>query len=826
MSSSRLPSVRPEIDLSRHTEVSRPRRALLEGLEREGISWEGQAHIIGQGGVLPVWLIVTTDRLLLTNRDAILVEAPRSWLIPAPLHVQESGVRISITPEGVVPGHSTTERLLLNINEGRGPANQLVTILTGRSRRTPIQAEAPPWKEGVGAGRSSSLPHLPAFETTTDENSPRSQPDTNDPEVRGVAPLGSWRPIHSDAAPAHEISALRAPDPEPVAPSSRAGRFLANRDTTRRTSTPDVQAHENTPENVTPIERERRKRRAGWAVWSTRVAMFVVVALVAGWFARPYLPEQVDQRLPAIVSNDTAINPDPIPTSSASGEDGDGTNGAGSDPSDIMPTQAALGVGGATSPITTIEGDPDGTENPGEEAPTEAQNPSDPGAGVDSTTEGNDDSPAENDASDDQGNTDAGETGSEPDGSSDPAVEQPVATQPVAAEQPGDSLEPTASIDNPDDDPVLEPTVASETGAPAPTMAATESAETNAGESVPANDSTGGAVPTDVPKAAPTDVPAGPTLEPQPPSVNPETPPAQQFADQGFRYSVDGAATGSTLAELPEVADVGYGEWIVLSVTGENWTDEEQVFDMSRFTLIADGEELQLDVGNSWVGSLLDLTPSYGNTDAILWAPGEEHQFVLTFLAPNDANSLLLQAGNQQFNLSELLSNVQGLRETAPPADIDTVEANIVRVINGETIVIEKDGVEQTVRYLGIDIPSDQDCYANASTEANRRLVEGRTIRIERQATNVDAKGNWVRDVWVQQDDGRYVLVAHQLVQEGAAEADISEPNTRFASWLRSAEAVAQAEGRGLWGACSSADAAAPIIVTLPVADTDRRVTS
>jgi endonuclease YncB( thermonuclease family) len=83
-------------------------------------------------------------------------------------------------------------------------------------------------------------------------------------------------------------------------------------------------------------------------------------------------------------------------------------------------------------------------------------------------------------------------------------------------------------------------------------------------------------------------------------------------------------------------------------------------------------------------------------------------------------------------------------------------------------------------------------------------LVEGQSVKIERQVTNVDAQGNWVRDVWVETDEGRYILVAHQLVQQGSAVADISKPNTRFTGWLRGAEVVAQVEGRGLWGACSS----------------------
>jgi endonuclease YncB( thermonuclease family) len=261
----------------------------------------------------------------------------------------------------------------------------------------------------------------------------------------------------------------------------------------------------------------------------------------------------------------------------------------------------------------------------------------------------------------------------------------------------------------------------------------------------------------------------------------------------------------------------------VLAVEGENWTESEQVFDMREFTLIADGQPIQLDVGNSWVASLLDYMPAYGNTDATLWAAGESHPFVLTFLAPRDAESLVLQAGDQRFDLRAIIEQTPSLAEMREGEAPEAIEATVVEVIDGETIVIEKDGVRQTVRYLGIDAPGEGDCYHEASTQLNRELVEGSTVRIERQATDVDAQGNWVRDVWVEQEDGRFALVSHLLVEQGAVDADISEPNTRFASWLRGAKAVAESEGRGLWGECQQGSAPAQVTGDVAMVADQRR---
>jgi endonuclease YncB( thermonuclease family) len=75
-------------------------------------------------------------------------------------------------------------------------------------------------------------------------------------------------------------------------------------------------------------------------------------------------------------------------------------------------------------------------------------------------------------------------------------------------------------------------------------------------------------------------------------------------------------------------------------------------------------------------------------------------------------------------------------------------------------------------------------------------------------------------------EDGRYGLVSHQLVQAGAATADISEPNTRFATWLRSADAAAQAGGLGLWGSCDQGSAPAGDTLAMQPAEAARRTSA
>ncbi len=363
------------------------------------------------------------------------------------------------------------------------------------------------------------------------------------------------------------------------------------------------------------------------------------------------------------------------------------------------------------------------------------------------------------------------------------------------------TLEPTVEpthvpTEIPTTEPTLEPTTApTDVPTSAPTLAPTE-APTQA--------------PTEEPTTGPTvqstaTVAMTPTLVPQAPSVDPSVTPDQQIATTDFRFSVAGAEMGQSIPDLPQINTVNYGEWLVLSVSGENTSSTAQVFNMNDFKLIADGAEVQVDVGNGWVAGMLGFTPAYGNTDSILWAPGESHQFALTFLAPLDAKSLELQVGNQTMDLSSALGSEKSLlsaSEQDAPTMPEYIEAKVLKVVNAETIVVEVDGVQQQIRYLGLDAPVGDECFAADATKANAALVEGKTVRIERQATNVDAKGNWVRDIWAPNSEGTYELVSAMLVSQGAARSGVTQPNTRFSGWLMGSESAAKAQGLGLWKSC------------------------
>lgn len=135
-----------------------------------------------------------------------------------------------------------------------------------------------------------------------------------------------------------------------------------------------------------------------------------------------------------------------------------------------------------------------------------------------------------------------------------------------------------------------------------------------------------------------------------------------------------------------------------------------------------------------------------------------------------------------------------------------TQDATLVRVVDGDTIGVMVGGVEERVRYIGIDTPelntsspATPDPYAEAATEANRRLLAGGRLVLEKDVSERDQYGRLLRDVWLERD-GAWTLVNLALVVEGYAQGSTYPPDVKYVDVLLAAQRVAREEQRGLWG--------------------------
>ena len=125
-----------------------------------------------------------------------------------------------------------------------------------------------------------------------------------------------------------------------------------------------------------------------------------------------------------------------------------------------------------------------------------------------------------------------------------------------------------------------------------------------------------------------------------------------------------------------------------------------------------------------------------------------------------------------------------------PPSAAET--AQVVGIVDGDTIDVLLNGERIRVRYIGINTPERSEaCYAEA-TAANRRWVEGRQVELRRDASDTDRYGRLLRYIYA---DG--VFVNRQLVADGYAEAVLYQPDDAHYSQFRALEAAAAAANRG-----------------------------
>ena len=129
----------------------------------------------------------------------------------------------------------------------------------------------------------------------------------------------------------------------------------------------------------------------------------------------------------------------------------------------------------------------------------------------------------------------------------------------------------------------------------------------------------------------------------------------------------------------------------------------------------------------------------------------------------------------------------------------------VTRVVDGDTIEIE--GGEK-VRYIGIDTPETVDprkpvqCFGVEASKKNKELVEGKTVRLEKDITDRDKYSRALRYVWA--DD---LFVNLELVKQGFANSYSYPPDIKYQKEFLAAETEAREAERGLWAAC-------PIVAT------------
>ena len=132
----------------------------------------------------------------------------------------------------------------------------------------------------------------------------------------------------------------------------------------------------------------------------------------------------------------------------------------------------------------------------------------------------------------------------------------------------------------------------------------------------------------------------------------------------------------------------------------------------------------------------------------------------------------------------------------------DSALVQVVRVIDGDTIqVCCIFGDRVTVRYFGVDTPEIHhpmkgvERAGKEASEANRKLVDGKTVRLEFDVQEQDRYGRLLAYVYL--EEGTFVNA--WLVENGYAVVMTIPPNVKHQELFLKLQREAREERRGLW---------------------------
>ncbi len=128
------------------------------------------------------------------------------------------------------------------------------------------------------------------------------------------------------------------------------------------------------------------------------------------------------------------------------------------------------------------------------------------------------------------------------------------------------------------------------------------------------------------------------------------------------------------------------------------------------------------------------------------------------------------------------------------------IEGLVVKVVDGDTIHVRVAERVEKVRYIGVNAPEvhhptrGEEPGGREASDANRRLVVGRHVRLELDIQSRDRYGRLLAYVWVGD-----TMVNAELVRQGYAQVMTVPPNVRYQRLFLDLQRDARQAGRGLW---------------------------
>ncbi len=152
--------------------------------------------------------------------------------------------------------------------------------------------------------------------------------------------------------------------------------------------------------------------------------------------------------------------------------------------------------------------------------------------------------------------------------------------------------------------------------------------------------------------------------------------------------------------------------------------------------------------------------------------------------------SLVILASMTLGIIGPLFGGSQQDRQVQP----ERIAANVLRVIDGRTIIIDAGQGEQIVRLIGIKTPEFGDPFYNFSREVSQSWIGGKSVMLEADQLEIDSQGHLLRYVFFEN-----IMINAALMLNGLGTIETELPNVRYDNYLKQMELQARESEVGIW---------------------------
>lgn len=133
--------------------------------------------------------------------------------------------------------------------------------------------------------------------------------------------------------------------------------------------------------------------------------------------------------------------------------------------------------------------------------------------------------------------------------------------------------------------------------------------------------------------------------------------------------------------------------------------------------------------------------------------------------------------------------------------DSSKVECKVIRVVDGDTIIIDYNGKEERVRLIGVDTPESVHPNESKNTEDGiktsdytKQRLSGKTVELELDVSQRDKYGRILAYVYI---DGQ--MYNKELLKIGYAKLATYPPNVKYVDEFTELQKEARENKVGLW---------------------------